>query len=546
MKKNQVDLCDSFDLLVEASEHEMKYPSTAEDSSSTTRRVQYILTRVLNKLNNLIEVSDTQAVAGLVRFDAGQCSDIFWVYDSKSIENYMLDEKCPNKETDKISVRSDEGSLSENDSLKEFVVDGGEDDNLEDEAKVNRTRKGKGTDTALSSKETSRPSLAIQKVVTTTQKKTKTNQACEEAKKNSLDTEMDDAVDKGGERSISVSVYDPDESVWLEKTNAAEMLACEASYDTKMMGQWSDPGSFDGGEQGEKLEAQRMASTSRVGNDNLFELKREVLDETRLYVSSNNPIGVPNFNHSFCYIASALQMLRDHTHEILSSPHEFQVSHCDRVMGRSEVITNMHTLFKGVIACMHLNNGVGFVHILEAFFDATELDRGNRDVTEFWDNYILPSLRSIGLGGLFDIRTTSVIRGWNAEYGVQRREVTNTAIGWIAVPVSESVQVGLDKIIGCSRDKQDWIGPSYDSALPEGGEQSLSASEREALRLRHKTENAQEIEFVPESAKSLVVKINRQMQVRCEKKTDVMEVEQVRDLFLSRDDVPLTTSVFSC
>ena len=546
MKKNQVDLCDSFDLLVEASEHEMKYPSTAEDSSSTTRRVQYILTRVLNKLNNLIEVSDTQAVAGLVRFDAGQCSDIFWVYDSKSIENYMLDEKCPNTETDKVSVRSDEGSLSKNDSLKEFVVDGGEDDNLEDEAKVNRTRKGKGTDTALSSKETSRPSLAIQKVVTTTQKKTKTNQACEEAKKNSLDTEMDDAVDKGGERSISVSVYDPDESVWLEKTNAAEMLACEASYDTKMMGQWSDPGSFDGGEQGEKLEAQRMASTSRVGNDNLFELKREVLDETRLYVSSNNPIGVPNFNHSFCYIASALQMLRDHTHEILSSPHEFQVSHCDRVMGRSEVITNMHTLFKGVIACMHLNNGVGFVHILEAFFDATELDRGNRDVTEFWDNYILPSLRSIGLGDLFDIRTTSVIRGWNAEYGVQRREVTNTAIGWIAVPVSESVQVGLDKIIGCSRDKQDWIGPSYDSALPEGGEQSLSASEREALRLRHKTENAQEIEFVPESAKSLVVKINRQMQVRCEKKTDVMEVEQVRDLFLSRDDVPLTTSVFSC
>ena len=71
MKKNQVDLCDSFDLLVEASEHEMKYPSTAEDSSSTTRRVQYILTRVLNKLNKLIEVSDTQAVAGLVRFDAG-------------------------------------------------------------------------------------------------------------------------------------------------------------------------------------------------------------------------------------------------------------------------------------------------------------------------------------------------------------------------------------------------------------------------------------------------------------------------------------------
>ena len=36
------------------------------------------------------------------------------------------------------------------------------------------------------------------------------------------------------------------------------------------------------------------------------------------------------------------------------------------------------------------------------------------------------------------------------------------------------------------------------------------------------------------------------MQFQCEKKTDVMEVEQVCDLFLSRDDVPLTTFVFLC
>ena len=144
MKKNQVDLCDSFDLLVEASEHEMKYPSTAEDSSSTTRRVQYILTRVLNKLNNLIEVPDTQAVAGLVRFDAGQCSDIFWVYDSKSIENYMFDNMCSKTETNKLSVQSDEESLNENDSMKEFVVDGGEDGKLADETTLSRPRKRGG------------------------------------------------------------------------------------------------------------------------------------------------------------------------------------------------------------------------------------------------------------------------------------------------------------------------------------------------------------------------------------------------------------------
>ena len=74
-------------------------------------------------------------------------------------------------------------------------------------------------------------------------------------------------------------------------------------------------------------------------------------------------------------------------------------------------------------------------------------------MTEFWDGYILPSLRTIGLGSLFDICTTSVIQGQNAEFGIQYQEVTNTATGWIAIPVSESVQVGLNNVIGCKREK---------------------------------------------------------------------------------------------
>ena len=106
--------------------------------------------------------------------------------------------------------------------------------------------------------------------------------------------------------------------------------------------------------------------------------------------------------------------------------------------------------------------------------------------------------------------------------------------------------MGLDKIIGCARDKHDWIGPSYDRALPEGGERSLSASELNALRLQHRMDMAQEIEFLPDSAKSLVVKINRQVQFQGKKKTDVMEVEKVCNCFLSRDDGPLTAFVFLC
>ena len=66
------------------------------------------------------------------------------------------------------------------------------------------------------------------------------------------------------------------------------------------------------------------------------------------------------------------------------------------------------------------------------------------------------------------------------------------------------------------------------------------------LRLHHRRDTAQEIEFLPDSAKSLVVKINRQVQFQGEKKTDVMEVEQVCDRFLSRGDGLLTAFVFLC
>ena len=282
----------------------------------------------------------------------------------------MIDEKYPRAEEEALSERSEEESLCDSDSLRDFV-------------KSNEEDMPEATHAAQSSTEMGCLLLPVQRVVTETQRRKNTNQACNEDKKNLLDTEMGDAIDNSGERSISASVHDMNDTEWLKKTNVAEMLACEASNDTASMDQWSDLDSVDEGKGGEKLDTQRRTKTSQVSNYQLVELKRDVLNNTRLYVSSDKPIGVPNFNHSFCYIASALQMLRDHTHDILSSPHEFQVSTCDRVMGRSRVITNMHILFKGVIACLHLNNGAAFVQILEAFFDATELEKGNKDVTEF-------------------------------------------------------------------------------------------------------------------------------------------------------------------
>ena len=188
-----MQLCESFDLLVEATEHERKYPSQADDSSTSTRRVQFILTRVLNKLNDLVEISDTQAVAGLMRFDAGQCSEIFWVYDSRSMENFMIDEKYPRAEDEAVSEQSEEESLHNSDSLCDFV-------------------------------ESSKEDMCMEK--------------------NSLDTE---------ERSISTSVYDMDETEWLEKTNA-EMLLCKDSNDTTLVEQWSDLDSVDEEEQGKEFD----------------------------------------------------------------------------------------------------------------------------------------------------------------------------------------------------------------------------------------------------------------------------------------------------
>ena len=75
--KNLVEVIDSFDLLLEAQEYARKYPSIADDTGSKKRFVQHVITRVLNKLNSLMEVSDTQAAAALLGMDAGICSDIF-------------------------------------------------------------------------------------------------------------------------------------------------------------------------------------------------------------------------------------------------------------------------------------------------------------------------------------------------------------------------------------------------------------------------------------------------------------------------------------
>ena len=90
--KNLVPIIDSFALLLEAQDHAQTYPSRADDASTDKRFVQYVLTRVLNKMNSLMEISDTQAAVGLLGMNAGICSEIFTAYDASSYINYVLRE----------------------------------------------------------------------------------------------------------------------------------------------------------------------------------------------------------------------------------------------------------------------------------------------------------------------------------------------------------------------------------------------------------------------------------------------------------------------
>ena len=114
-------------MLLEAQEYARIYPSRAEDSNTKKRFVQYIITRVLNKMNSLMEVSDTQAAAALLGMDSGVCSDIFSAYDPTAYMEYMMEEKYPskscsqNEDNDRKAYTGNE--ISDEYSVGSFLVD---------------------------------------------------------------------------------------------------------------------------------------------------------------------------------------------------------------------------------------------------------------------------------------------------------------------------------------------------------------------------------------------------------------------------------------
>ena len=73
--KTLVPIIDSFSfaLLLEAQGHAQNHPLRADDASIDEGLVQYVLTRVLNNMNSLMDISDTQAAVGLLGMNAGFC-----------------------------------------------------------------------------------------------------------------------------------------------------------------------------------------------------------------------------------------------------------------------------------------------------------------------------------------------------------------------------------------------------------------------------------------------------------------------------------------
>ena len=89
INKDGVKITDALPILMKAHENAVKYPSIAEDCNTTKRHAQLTLTRVVNKMNGLIEVSDTQIAASLLSMGASLCSDSFVPCDINAYQMFI-------------------------------------------------------------------------------------------------------------------------------------------------------------------------------------------------------------------------------------------------------------------------------------------------------------------------------------------------------------------------------------------------------------------------------------------------------------------------
>ena len=117
INKDGVKLTDALPILEKAREHAQKYPSTADDTGTAKRTLQHVLTRVLNKLNGLIEISDTQIAASLLGMGASLCSESFVTCDIKAYKKFVNEELQRLMKSSEFNI--DEDSDEENEYITE-------------------------------------------------------------------------------------------------------------------------------------------------------------------------------------------------------------------------------------------------------------------------------------------------------------------------------------------------------------------------------------------------------------------------------------------
>jgi hypothetical protein len=87
--KNKTDLEVCLSVLKQARINIETYPSTAEDKNSTNRIAKHFVQYVLNRMDTLQEISDTQAAAALLGIQLGVSTDHFtWIGVHEDI-NYI-------------------------------------------------------------------------------------------------------------------------------------------------------------------------------------------------------------------------------------------------------------------------------------------------------------------------------------------------------------------------------------------------------------------------------------------------------------------------
>ncbi|KAL7549421.1 hypothetical protein ACHAWF_014405, partial [Thalassiosira exigua] len=130
----------------------------AENAGTNERFVHHVMTRVLDKINSLMEISDTQACYVLLGMTTGMCSDIFTSMDLASHVDFVgreleVEKHRENKKNiDDMSVEDqpDGGEASDDNSIESFIVkDDHEDDGIISEKDTGEHASDEGEDEIL-------------------------------------------------------------------------------------------------------------------------------------------------------------------------------------------------------------------------------------------------------------------------------------------------------------------------------------------------------------------------------------------------------------